>query len=62
MKRVLAKSGVAKTYVVISVDGPDKIVRSDHYVNSGGSIRFYVGDKIVAEFQSDEVVGIERKS
>ena len=61
-KRLLAKSGDQKTYLVVRLNAPNQTVTADRYVNSGGSIQFYVGDTVVAQFQSDQVIGVERKS
>ena len=60
MTRLLAKSGDTNTYLVVRLNAPNQTVHAEHYINSGGSIQFYVGSKVVAEFQSDHVIGVER--
>ena len=61
MTRLLAKPD-PKTYLVVRLNAPNQTVTADRYTNTGGSIQFYVGAKVVAEFQSDHVIGVERKS
>ena len=57
----MSEDHIMNTYIVVQLNGPNQTVKAELYTNAGGSIRFYVGDKVVAQFQSDQVVGVERE-